>query len=942
MKRILVVFAALFVALTAWAQGQNEQQAPQNPMLQALPDDPDVRMGKLENGLTYYIRHNDKPAQRAEFYLATDAGAINETPDQDGLAHFLEHMCFNGLKNLPGKTMLEYLQSIGAKFGQNINASTGVEKTQYMLNNIPIVREGIIDTCLLIIHDYAYFVTNDPKEIDNERGVILEEKRTRNDAGWRMYMGNKPFLYGDTKYATCSLIGSEENLKTFKPESLVNFYRTWYRPDNQAVIVVGDVDVDQIEQKIKTLFADIPTPTTPLEKPLIEIPPHKEPVVGVVTDPEYPSSDISLIFKFKPSPKELSNTLYAQVESLMQVLSRTVMSERFNDITSQKDAPYLAGSMIWAQLCHTCSIADFQVRFKDGEYKTALEPFLLEVERLRRYGVGVAEFERAKARVLSAYEKAWKGEDSRKNADFIRPLLSKFFQNTPVMTPKTAYEVVQMLLGQVITREVLNTYLQKRMIEENVSIIYNGPEKVAKPAEEDLLAMFKASRVAEVAPPVEEEIVTDLISTPLKGSKVRKTSQILYGATQWDLANGAKVIVLPTQHKKDQVLIRFLKKGGNSLIPTEDMPSFDGNILVMLDRLAGVGDFTGPELSKALSGKNVSVAPFIGNYTHGISGNAAPKDIETALQLSYLYYTSPRFVEDDYKLAVENLRPLLANHIETPDYKFSAKLNDALYNGDERAKSIDMEMLDKASLEAYRRNYQKLFANAAGLTVCVVGNVDLETLKPMVEKYIGSIPKACCASRSKDTGIRMVTGNVEERFAVKMNTPKVTVCQIRHAFVPYSIETEVQLEAAESILKMVYTDILREKMGGTYGAAVSAQLSYFPKGRASMEVFFDTNEKQMEEMSAAAKSCMEEMADTAKISTEFFERTVMNFQKNIPEKKINNSYWLSCLQHYCLHGDDYDAQYEKAVNELTLEDVATAFRKLCGENFFELIMVPEK
>lgn len=931
MKRFFVVLTALFLALSSFAQ---------DPMMQALPDDSALRVGQLENGLTYYIRHNDKPAQRAEFYLATRAGAIQETPDQDGLAHFLEHMCFNGLKNLPGKSMLEYLQSIGAKFGQNINASTGVEKTQYMLNNIPVVREGVIDTCLLIMHDYAYFVTNDPEEIDNERGVIIEEKRTRNDASWRMYMKNKPFLFGDTKYATCSLIGSEENLRNFKPESLVNFYRTWYRADNQAIIVVGDVDVDMMEQKIKTLFADIPAPTTPLEKEVIEIPSHTEPWVGVVTDPEYTSSDISLIFKHKPLPTEMANTLYAQVESLMEMLTRTVMAERFNDISSKKDAPFLSASMAWANICNTCRIIDCQVTFKDGEYKTAYGSLLYEIERLRRYGVGAAELERAKARVLSAYEKAWKGEEGRTNADLVRPMLNKFFQNTPVLAPKDAYEIVKLLCEKLITRDLLNKVLQQKLVDENISIIYNGPEKVEKPQVEVLTEMFKASRVAEVEAPVEEVVVTDLISTPLAGAKVRKSVQGIYGATQWTLANGVKVVVLPTEYKKDQVLMRLVKEGGSSLIPEADLPSFDDNILGMLDRVAGVGEFSGPELSKALSGKSVSVSPFIDSYKHGISGNAAPKDIEAALQLFYLYYTSPRMVEDDYLKSVNDLRPLLANHMETPDYKFSAKLSDALYQGHPRGKMVDMEMLDKASFEAYCRNYKKLFSNAAGLTLYIVGNVELQSLQPLVEKYIGSIPKSCCKSKAKDNGIRMAAGEVVEQFSVKMNTPKVTVCQVRHGYLPYSVAASVQLQAAESVLKMVYTEVLREKMGGTYGAHVSAQLSRFPKGRSSVQIFFDTNQEQMEAMSQAARTCMDEMMDASKISTEYFDRTLKNFQKNIPERKIQNSYWLSCLQHYYQYNEDFDALYAKAVENLTIEQVAQAFRTVCGENFFELIMLP--
>ena len=295
MKRFFISLALTIVALTTFAQTE-------------LPIDPNVRIGKLDNGLTYYIRHNDQPAQRAEFYLATNVGAFQEEDDQDGLAHFLEHMCFNGTKNFPGKKLLEYLQSIGAEFGQNINASTGFEQTQYMLNNIPIIREGIIDSCLLVLHDYAHYVTCDPKEIDAERGVILEERRSRRNADWRLYERTRPYYYGDTHMARRTLIGGEEQLKTFKYESLTNFYHKWYHPDMQAVVVVGDFDVDMMEQKIKERFSSIPAPETPTVKPVIPVPDNQEPIVAVITDPEATKSSIELLWKSEAMPKEYAST----------------------------------------------------------------------------------------------------------------------------------------------------------------------------------------------------------------------------------------------------------------------------------------------------------------------------------------------------------------------------------------------------------------------------------------------------------------------------------------------------------------------------------------------------------------------------------------------------------------------------------------------------------
>ena len=319
MKKIFILAAALF---SAAALGYAQQ-------MQALPNDPATRVGKLDNGLTYYIRHNDKPAQRAEFYLATNVGALQETPDQDGLAHFLEHMCFNGTKNFPGKGILNWLESIGASFGGNVNASTGVEQTIYLLNNIPLIRPTVVDTCLLIMHDYSHFVTCDPAEIDKERGVILEEKRSRNTAQWRIREASGPYLYGDTKYATTSIIGTEENLKTFKPESLTNFYHTWYRPDMQALVVVGDIDVDAVEAKIKSTFADIPAPVNPKQKDVIRIPDNEKPAIGILTDPELNNTSVVTYWRSEAMPEEFNNTAIGLTTDLVKSIVSIAMNERF-------------------------------------------------------------------------------------------------------------------------------------------------------------------------------------------------------------------------------------------------------------------------------------------------------------------------------------------------------------------------------------------------------------------------------------------------------------------------------------------------------------------------------------------------------------------------------------------------------------------------------------
>ena len=430
MKRIFMFIAAAFIALTAAAQG-----------VMQLPNDEAIVTGQLPNGLKYYLLHNDKPAQTAEFYLATDAGAFQETDDQDGLAHFLEHMCFNGTKNFPGKNLLNYLQSIGAEFGRNINASTGFEETQYMLNNIPIVRESIIDSCLLIMHDYSHFVTCDPAEIDAERGVILEERRTRRTADWRASEKTLPYYFAGTPYAKRTLIGAEEQLKTFKPESLVNFYKAWYQPDNQALIVVGDIDVKLVEEKIKTIFSDIPAPETPTVKPVHMPLLNEEPAVAIITDAEAQASSLEILWKTEAFPKEMKNTNVGFTIDLINSFISQIMSERFDDITADPASPFLSASFGFGGLCNECDVAMGNLTFKEGQAIPAFTAFMTEIEKLKRFGFTEGEVQRAKDNIISYYEKKVEGASSRKNPEFISPILRNFYDNEPILNPEMELEL---------------------------------------------------------------------------------------------------------------------------------------------------------------------------------------------------------------------------------------------------------------------------------------------------------------------------------------------------------------------------------------------------------------------------------------------------------------------------------------------------------------------
>ena len=934
MKKVMIFLAALFAAATV-----GSAQTP-------LPNDPATRVGHLDNGLTYYIRHNDKPAQRAEFYLATHIGAIQETPDQDGLAHFLEHMCFNGLKNLPGKSMLDYLQSIGAEFGRNINASTGVESTQYMLNNIPVARQGVVDTCLLIMHDYSHFVLNEQEEIDAERGVIIEERRTRRNASWRMYEKNKNYMYKGSKFADCTLIGSQENLENFKRESLVNFYETWYRPDNQAVVVVGDVDVDYVEAKIKELWADIPAPVNPKQKDVIKIPDNVEPIVGIVTDPEATSSEIELLWKSEPIPREYANTDVAFITELLKSVITSVMNERLAEITSKPGAPFIGAYFGMYDITETCEAVIGDVSFKEGEALSALAAYYAEIEKMKRFGFTDSEIQRAKDEILSRYEKAAEGAESRKNPEFVMPIINNFFNNTPFMDPATSAQLAKMVLASIPASAVNQTVAQI-ITDENLVVIYNGPEKdgLVSPTEAELLQVIAAVKASEIEANAEEEIDSEFIDpAKLKGSKVKKSRSLVKGFNEWTLANGVTVAYLPTDYKKDQISIRLVMDGGQSLIPDADLPSFESNIWSLYRQNAGVSKYSASTMNKMLSGKQVNVNPYISSITHGVSANCQPKDLETALQLLYLNFVEPRFDQDEFDVSINQLEAVLPNVLQTPNFKFQQAFMKTIFGDSPRNIVLDENVLASANLAAIERNYRKLFKSANGAKVYIVGNFDPDEIKPLVEKYIGSLPKKGKALKWKDTGERMVQGDVLNAFKVDMQTPKTTVLQVYNNYnTKYSVAEKVNLSAASFILDMIYVTTLREEEGGTYGASSAMVIEKYPVDQSLIQVYFDTNPSSADKLRALAVSGLKQLAEEGP-TEEQMTRVRENFAKNIPESRITNNYWMEEINYwYKYDGMDYDAEYEAAVAALTPESIKKAVSNvLASGNFIEVVMSPDK
>ena len=650
-----------------------------------------------------------------------------------------------------------------------------------------------------------------------------------------------------------------------------------------------------------------------------------------------------MVWESEARDEALNSTSAGLMMDLIESVVQSVMSERFDDITSKADAPYLYGSFGFGKLCEVIEGADANVALKEDNILGGFKAFVTELERMKRYGLTEAEVGRAKDKIIAVYEKAANSAETRKNSEFVNPLINNFFGNYAYMEPATKLELVKAILAQ-LNAQVMNQVLAQAFTGENsLVVIYSGPEKegIATPTAEQLLQVVEDVKKSEIEAPAEEKASEPLMDpSSLVGAKVKKTKTTLYGATEWTLSNGVKVVVLPTDYKKDQILFSLYKNGGESLIATEDLPSFDGSIYSVFQNAQGLSKFKGTELSKMLSGKMVSVSPFIDDLYNGISGNSSVKDLETAFQLLYLEFMEPRFDQEEFDNAIAQIKAVLPNLVNTPNFAFQKRFNKVLYNDNPRNEVLSMEKLEKVNLQTIEKNYRRLFADAAGATMVIVGDVSLDTLKPLVEKYIGSLPKGKKAAKWADVQPQLVKGKVVDVFDQKMETPLTTVLQVYSDYRPFTVKEQTLASAVSYILDQIYTDTLREDEGGTYGASTVANARKDPNGRYLLQVYFNCKPALAEKLRALAQDGFRKLAEEGP-TDEQFTRTVEHFKKNVPESRINNSYWLSDLLRYFRGGYDYDKEWEAAIGGLTKESIRDAAARLYNSgNFVEVVMMP--
>ena len=908
---------------------------------QPLPIDSAVRVGKLENGLTYYIRHNEYPKQRAEFHIAQAVGAILEEDHQNGLAHFLEHMAFNGTEHFAGKGIIEYFESIGVNFGGNINAYTSLDETVYRLSEVPTTREGIIDSALLVMHDWACGLLLLEEEIDNERGVIREEWRTGMGASRRMWKHSNMLKYPGSQYAKRDVIGDTAVINNFEYDALRDYYKKWYGPDNQAIIVVGDIDVDKIEEKIKALWADVPARQNRGERPLYSVDDNETPIVAIVKDKEAQNTRIELEFKKGKLPKEFRGTDAAYVQAGMLDMICDMFNNRLQELAVDPNASFTGAGSYYGETVKEKDAFTAVYIAKQGQETQAYKDLLTQLEKVRRYGFTTSELERVKKEWLSHYEKAYNERATVRNIGRAQECIRHYLDGAPMPGEEWEYQMVQQLLP-MISVDMLNQIAQQLVTDANLIISFQAPVEAVLPTEAEAVELLAAVKNEEIEAPVEEAIRENLVEVAPKAGKIKKTkTNPQLGTTEWTLSNGIRVVIKPTEFKQDEILFSAFSKGGNSLVATEDL--VPAALATDVISLSGIADMSMTDLQKALTGKNVSYSPSINANTESMEGASTVKDLETLLQLNYLYFTAPRRDEEAYAMLMSVLESQLANRDKNPKVAFSDSVQMMGSNNSPRTIIFNKEALKKANLDKSLEVYRARFANPADFVFTFVGNVNPEdaAFQAMVCTWLGGMKTTKKMEKVRDNGVRVPEGINKNYFTRKMET-KTASNRIQYTSydIPYTLANELNMEMIGRILSTRYLESIREREGGSYGVGCAGGLNVYPVPTAYLLMQFDTDpEKQTKLMSIIHEevNTIIENGPLAKDLNKEKESMLKDFQEDLEK----NSYWDTALYMYYMYGINYIADYQAAVENITAETVQSTLKQLVASgNMFEVVMLP--
>ena len=932
MKRLILSTLVLALSLIAVAQQP-----------QPLPIDSAVRVGKLDNGLTYYIRHNEYPKQRAEFHIAQAVGAILEEDHQNGLAHFLEHMAFNGTEHFAGKGIIEYFESIGVNFGGNINAYTSLDETVYRLSEVPTVREGIIDSALLVMHDWACGLLLLEDEIDAERGVIREEWRTGAQANRRMWKAINPLKYPNSQYAKRDVIGDTAVINNFAYDALRDYYKKWYGPDNQAIIVVGDIDVDQIEQKIKALWADVPARENRGERPLYSVNDNEEPIVAIVRDKEAQYTRIELEFKKDQLPKPVRGTNVSYLQSLAIELVCDMFNNRLSELAMKPEATFVGAGSYYGELVKEKDAFVAVYLAKQGQEVAAYKDLLTQLEKMRRYGFTYAELDRVKKEMLAAYEKAYNERNTVRNIVHAQDYIRHYLDGSPIPGIKWEYEMIQQVLP-MLNVDMLNQIAQQLVTDENLIISFQAPEdkNVVLPTETEAVELLAAVKNEEIEAPVEETIRENLVETAPKAGKIKKTTyNETLGTTEWTLSNRVRVVVKPTTFKQDEIFFYAFSQGGRSLVATADLPS--ATLATDVVELSGLADMNATDLQKALTGKRVSLSPSISAYGESLSGSSTVKDLETLLQLNYLYLTAPRRDEEAYQTLLSILESQLANRDKNPKMAWSDSVQMMASNYSERTTLFTKELLGKVSLDKALEIYKARFANPADFTFLFVGNVDPtdSAFQAQVCTWLGGLKTSKKLEKAADDKVRVALGIQKNYFTRKMET-KTASNRIQYTSydMPYTLANNLNMEMIGRILSTRYLESIREREGGSYGVGCAGWMNRYPVPYAQLIMQFDTDPEKQEKLMGIIHEEVMTIVENGPLAKDL-QKEKESMLKDFEEDLEKNGYWEDVLTTYYKEGINYITDYKAAVEAITAETVQATLKQLVESgNVFEVVMLP--
>jgi zinc protease len=906
-----------------------------------LAVDPNVRIGKLDNGLVYYIRQNRKPEKRVELRLVVNAGSILETDDQRGLAHFTEHMCFNGTASFPKNELINFLQKTGVEFGADINAYTGFDETVYMLK-LPTDEEGLVEKGLQVLEEWAHQVTFDGKEIDKERGVIIEEWRLSLGAQDRMMKKFLPVILKGSQYAGRIPIGQAEVLETFRHDTLKAFYSDWYRPDLMSVVLVGDVDPDWAEQRIKAHFSALLNPVPERERIVFDLPGNQEPLIAVTTDKEAMQNVILMFWKH---PKNTVLNLGDFKERITGELFTGMLNQRFSELAQKPDCPFVFANAGYGEfLARTRDSYLLTAMPKENQADQTLAVALAENERVRRFGFTPGEFERQKEDMLSRYEQASKEFDKTESDRFAAAYVDHYLNRTPIPGAQKEFKYLTKLLPE-ISLEQVNLLAQQWITDSNLALVVMGPEKEGSKVvtEQNVLEIIRASKGEELQPYVDTYREEPLVPGDLHGGDVISEREIsALGFSELLLSNGVRVILKSTDFKNDEILVSAYSPGGTSLV--EDDSYLSASFAATIIDQSGAGQFTNVELQKKLKGKNLSVSPYVSDVKEGFHGNTVPSDLETLLGLVYLYFDAPRKDTTAFEAFISQLENQMKFMKNNPIMAFYDTLFRTAFPGTKRIVIFpSQEQLASVSLDTAFRFYSDRFADASDFTFLFVGSFSPDSITPLVQKYLGSLPSGQRTETWRDKAPRFAPGVTDITFT-RGTDPQSMVGIVMSESFPWTEDNVLYLTMLKEILSIKLVEVIREKLSGVYSPQIMLNYDQYPRSEFMMAILFGCSPKTTEKLSKAVFGEIRKIRKEGPTDVDLGKvRAILIRNRETDMEK--NDFWLRKIESLYFNGGDPASvlQYRERVNAVTAEDLkAAASLFFRPDHYVRVVLFPEK